>query len=339
MPRGFKLVFEVCALVLLGAILGYWVGLDLFPAASSHGTLRMVAMWLGPVALILAGVVAWRIISAFHPAPGREMERRVEELKQRHAEAVREKQFLAGDLETARAIQRMFLPDPVRSPFPQRLAFAHVFLPEMAVGGDYYDLKQLDDRRVALLMADVSGHGMSAAFVTGLIKTTFEFSYPPDQSPREFMARLNNVLERLTPPSSFAAVVFAVYDVASRELRYSNAGHNPAPILVRGSTGEVEWLDDCVDLLAGVNPDMKYQEDRLPLSPGDKFVVCTDGITDIPNAEGERFGFHRLYDCLRENAERPAGKLLEATVAAVTAHAKGLSRTDDQTILIMEVLK
>ena len=65
---------------------------------------------------------------------------------------------------------------PIRkSPFPQQLSFAHVFLPEMAVGGDYYDLKQLDDRRVALLMADVSGHGMSAAFITGLIKTTFEF--------------------------------------------------------------------------------------------------------------------------------------------------------------------
>jgi len=77
----------------------------------------------------------------------------------------------------------MFLPDPARQPFPRHLAFAHVFRPEMAVGGDYYDLKALDDRRVALLLADVSGHGMSAAFITGLIKTTFEFGYSPDQTP------------------------------------------------------------------------------------------------------------------------------------------------------------
>ena len=107
----------------------------------------------------------------------------------------------------------MFLPDPARQPFPQQLSFAHVFRPEMAVGGDYYDLKALDDRRVALLLADVSGHGMSAAFITGLIKTTFEFGYSPDQTPPQFMARLNNVLERLTPTSSFAGVIFAVYDV------------------------------------------------------------------------------------------------------------------------------
>ena len=303
---------------------------------------------------IAASVLAWAVVAAAIVVVGLgtfvilrncgildgDWERRAAEVERRHAaEMAREKHFLAGDLETARGIQRMFLPDPMKSPFPQQLAFAHVFLPEMAVGGDYYDLKQLDDHRVALLMADVSGHGMAAAFITGLIKTTFEFGWSPEQSPHEFMARLNNVLERLTPSSSFAAVVFAIYDVTAHELRYSNAGHNPAPILVRGSTGEVEWLDDWVDLLAGVNPDMKYQEDRLPLSPGDKFVLCTDGITDIPNAAGERLGFHRLYDCLRENAELSAAKLLEAIVAAVTAHANGLPRTDDQTILIMEVLK
>lgn len=289
-------------------------------------------------ALLVAGLAIYIILRNYRVLES-DSERRAVESERRGAELAREKHLFANDIETARGIQRMFLPDPGKSPFPRQLSFAHIFLPEMAVGGDYYDLKQLDDRRVALLMADVSGHGMSAAFVTGLIKTTFEFGWSPEQSPHEFMERLNNVLERLTPSASFAAVVFGIYDVASRELRYCNAGHNPAPILVRGSTGEVEWLDDSVDLLAGVNPEMKYQEDRLPLSPGDKFVLCTDGITDIPNAEGERFGLHRLYDCLRENAELSAAKLLEAIVAAVAAHANGLPRTDDQTILIMEVVK
>ena len=322
-----------CCVTLVASLLG----------ALLRGDLQSGAPWARDVIAIvcLVAAVCAAIYLVFRGITAQELdrERRAAEVERRHAEMAREKHFLAGDLETARGIQRMFLPDAGKSPFPQQLSFAHVFLPEMAVGGDYYDLKQLDDHRVALLMADASGHGMSAAFITGLIKTTFEFGYSPEQPPHEFMARLNNVLERLTPASSFAAVAFAIYDVTARELRYSNAGHNPAPILVRGSTGEVEWLDDWVDLLAGVNPDMKYQEDRLPLSPGDKFVLCTDGITDIPNAEGERFGFHRLYDCLRENAELSAARLLEAIVAAVTAHANGLPRTDDQTILIMEVLK
>jgi serine phosphatase RsbU (regulator of sigma subunit) len=324
----------VLCLAMLCCLLGFTIGFD-GPAACVAAAVAATAA--GAVCLV-ASIGTWYIARDLS-AREREEDHRAAEAERRHAEMAREHHLFAGDIETARGIQRMFLPDPGKRPFPQQLSFAHIFLPEMAVGGDYYDLKQLDDHRVALLMADASGHGMSAAFITGLIKTTFEFGWSPEQSPCEFMARLNNVLERLTPPSSFAAVVFAIYDATSRELRYSNAGHNPAPILVRGSTGEVEWLDDWVDLLAGVNPDMKYQEDRLPLSPGDKFVLCTDGITDIPNAEGERFGFHRLYDCLRENAELSAAKLLEAVVAAVTAHANGLPRTDDQTLLIMEVVK
>jgi sigma-B regulation protein RsbU (phosphoserine phosphatase) len=243
---------------------------------------------------------------------------------------------MQADLRTARGIQRAFLPDPRRRPFPAQIAFAHSFRPEIDVGGDYYDFKPLDAHRLALLLADVSGHGMSAAFVTGLIKTAFEFQNPSVESPSAFMAHLNNVLERLTPSHLFASVFYGIYDVETHVLRYANAGHSPIPIVIRADKS-LKYLDSPVDLLAGVNPEMQYQEGEVRLDRGDKLLLCTDGITDSVAPNGERFGHERFSDLLRGNAGLSADALRNAVTQAVIAHEGGGEQSDDQTLIIMEI--
>ncbi len=156
------------------------------------------------------------------------------------------------NLETARKIQRNFLPEKWVQPFADCIRFAQFYRPEMAVGGDYYDLKSLPGKRVAILLADVSGHGMSAAFVTGLIKTILEFGRTSPENPPSFIAELNDSLCTLTPSDSFAAIVYGIYSVESHILRFANAGHIPLPIVIRKQSGEVESLDTKTGLLAGV---------------------------------------------------------------------------------------
>ncbi len=262
-----------------------------------------------------------------------------QELKNRHATFVPVYEKMRRDLETARGIQRMLLPDPRLQPFPRHVTFAHMFSPEMAVGGDYYDIKRLDDHRVAILLADVSGHGMSAAFITGLIKTTLEFGRLAERRSSEFVGELNDVLERLTPSESFAAVVFAIYDVESHLLSFTNAGHGPVPIVARSSTGDIIELDSPLNLLAGIYPQIVYEEGHVELQPGDKLVLCTDGVTDSANREGERFGLARYHALIRRHTDLSAEALRDRVGQAVAEYMGPAKPDDDRTLVLMEVLK
>jgi len=311
----------------------------LLPAAVA-GLTDWHAGWVAFVSIglaLLGGLAAYLVFVAI-ASEEYDKEQQARELRRRHASLTRLYDGLQRDLNTARGIQRSFLPDPRLRPFPDHVAFAHAYLPEMAVGGDYYDLRRLDDRRVALLLADVAGHGMSAAFVTGLIKTTFEFEEALREDVSRFVARVNNVLERLTPPQSFAAMIYGIYDVATHEWTYANAGHGPAPIAVRAD-GTVEALDAPVDLLAGVNPEMIYEEGRVALAPGDKLVLCTDGVPDCMDAEGARLGEPGLRAALARNAALSAKDLCDAILTAVREHSAGAEQTDDVTVLVMEVVQ
>lgn len=299
--------------------------------------------WLEIVESVCVGLLmaAWTyVFFLIVAAEEYDKERQGRELARRHAALTDLFTRVQNDLQTARGIQRHLLPDPRRRPHPRHVAFAHLFLPEMAVGGDLYDLKAVDDRRVAVLLADVAGHGMSAAFITGLIKTTVEFGRADPAAPAAVMSELNSVLEKLTPSGSFAAAMYFVYDTGTHQLRYANAGHSPAPIIVRKRSQEVEFLEDNVNLLLGVNPDMTYDEAVVELDAGDKLVLATDGITDSISRSGEeRYGLARLHRLLTEHAGLPAGELKDRVIASIEGFSAGAERTDDQTLVVMEVLR
>jgi len=266
-------------------------------------------------------------------------EHQAKKLQERHYSLERLYRKIQEDLDTAREIQRTLLPDPRAEPFPGKVRIAQSFVPEMEVGGDYFDVKRLDERRIGLLLADVAGHGLAAAFVTGLIKTTFEYARDAAESPAMFLGELNRLLERLTPPSSYAAVVYAIYDTSTRILTWANAGHGPPPILVSPGKHSVEFLAEPSGLLAGVAPGTLYDEATRRLEPGDKILICTDGITDAVNAAGERFGTQRLERVLHDNLTASADDLIERIVAAVAEHAGDAAQSDDRTMLAMGVLE
>jgi sigma-B regulation protein RsbU (phosphoserine phosphatase) len=110
-------------------------------------------------------------------------------------------------------------------------------------------------------------------------------------------------------------------------------------MVIRRAGRKVETLHEPVGLLAGINPDMTYEEGCVSLAPGDTLVLCTDGLTDALNPAGERFGIERLHGCLVQSADAPAEELHGRIMAAITAHVGEADRLDDQTLIVMEILR
>jgi len=264
-------------------------------------------------------------------------EHQAKELAKRHEALVRAHESLGTDLERARRIQERLIPEDAFDPMPGHAAVASWFRPEMAVGGDYYDFRRLPDDRLAILLADVSGHGMSGAFVTGIIKTAFELGYRAGMSPAKFLALLNRELERMTPDDSFAAIIFAVYDAPKNTLTYATAGHAPVPMILRHSAEQV-FLHEPMGLVAGVAADATYEDGSVALEPGDKFILCTDGITDTISPEGDMYGLPRLRGLLHCAVEMSADELCRLIQSAVLTYAANAEQNDDQTLVIVEAL-
>ncbi len=306
--------------------------------AWSTGGVSHLALGLGVAVALIMGAGALVVFETIG-AVQYDKEHQAKVIQERHQALVRAYESIHTDLARARRIQQALIPGQQVQPFPDDVYIAHAFAPEMAVGGDYYDIQRVGDDRVAIVFADVAGHGMGGAFVTGIIKTTFELAGDLEGSVSEFMALLNRTLERMTPPESFAAVIFAVYDVPNHGLHYCSAGHNPPPMVVRRAEAGVERLEEAASVVAGIQPDAAFAEEAVELAPGDRFVLCTDGITESANARGELFGEERLRALLAETAQRPALVVPDRILQEVARHAGETPQADDRTIVVMEVLR
>jgi sigma-B regulation protein RsbU (phosphoserine phosphatase) len=234
-------------------------------------------------------------------------------------------------------VQQKLLPDLAQAPLRDRLHFAASFVPETDVGGDYFDVDRLGAHTLAVVFADVSGHGMSAALVTVIIKTTFHSWIEQGQPMAEFITDLNHRLCRLTPDDSFAALAVATYDTQSRRLQYSNCGHNPPPRLVRGNGDGVAELDGARGMILGAIEEAEPVLADVILQPGDKVVFATDGITEAVDDEKRMFGVERLDAFLEAHRDAPAQGLVARLVEEVARFTGSAPQKDDQTILALQV--
>jgi serine phosphatase RsbU (regulator of sigma subunit) len=244
-----------------------------------------------------------------------------------------------ADLQRAGDIQQKLLPDPNRMPHSDRLDWASSFAPETAVGGDYFDAAELGEHRVAIIFTDVSGHGMSAAFVTAIVKTAFQRWVDDGGADIErFVAELNSSLYRMTPDESFAASFIAVYDCDLQRLEYINCGHSPEPMLVPADPDEaIVTLNDARAILLGVLPDLTPHANCKTIAPGDKLLLATDGMTEAMDTGGEQYGSDRLGALIASVRQAAAVAVVEEIVRDVAEFSSGTEQYDDQTVLAMEV--
>lgn len=234
------------------------------------------------------------------------------------------------ELKRAREIQQMLLP----SQFPQLpgAQIAGAWQPAREVGGDYFDVIQLDEKRVGICVGDVAGKGITAALLMANLQASFRAFATPDASPHLVCTKLNKFLCANTAPGKFVTFFYAVLDADGRTLTYENAGHSPG-LLLR-SNGTTEFLRGGGAAL-GALPDWTYQDYVAKLQPGDKLLLSTDGITEAENNQLEEFGEERLLQVARAR-DGSALDIQRDIMQQVTTFCSGNFR-DDATLLVLRI--
>jgi serine phosphatase RsbU (regulator of sigma subunit) len=216
--------------------------------------------------------------------------------------------------------------------------------PAREVGGDYYDYVPLDDDRVALLIADVSGKGTSAALYMAELKGIILSLSQQYTSPRQLLIKANQIISRHLDTRSFITITYAVVDLRSRTLTYARAGHCPL-IYVPGPQAASRQAQILIPdgMVLGLQIDdgqlfsRALEEATVPLTTGDLFLFYTDGISETMNAEGDCFGDARLAALLERHADLPPAEIRERILREVQAFAGTAAQQDDMTMLLLGV--
>lgn len=243
------------------------------------------------------------------------------------------------DVIRARSVQERILPNLSDMPLADRIEWAGSFVPAAEVGGDYFDAHAIGPDHVAIMFADVSGHGMAAAFITAILKTTFQDWVDDGQTLKQLIHRLNHTLCRFTPDDSYAAVFAATYNAATGELTYANCGHQPEPWRLGHNDEQlnVKSLSDARNLLLGVEDEIHVVQSRLHLKPGDAVLFVSDGLVEAVNDEGQRYGTDEFEAFLRAGNADSARKLVETVVTEIASFAVGTEPNDDRTVLAFRI--
>jgi sigma-B regulation protein RsbU (phosphoserine phosphatase) len=235
------------------------------------------------------------------------------------------------EMETARQIQLSILPREI--PSLQGLDIAARYIPMTSVAGDFYDFIVIDEKRLGILVADVSGHGMPAALISSMLKIALGAQTSCASDPARVLAGLNQALYGKFQ-GHFVTAAYVLVDTGEHRLSYAGAGH--PPLIVRdNSAGKTrEFVEN--GLFLGFFDDATYTSIDIPFSEGDWGVLYTDGILEMTNLREEQFGIDRFKLSLQSNHHLSAGELVDRILEDLSRWsdtASGREPEDDITLL------
>lgn len=231
------------------------------------------------------------------------------------------------ELALANEVQRSFLPR--KRPAIPGLEFYDYYLPYNRVGGDYYDYITLPDGRLAVIVADVVGHGVPAALMMAKLASECRVCLVGEPTPLAAINALNTRM--LGPRDRYTTLVLVVLDPDSHQVTVVNAAH-PAPV-VRRADGKVEMRgEEERGTLLGIFPDMEYEEHTFELQPGDAIVLFTDGLNESMNDDDEEFGMQRICELAAQPFER-LDDLGQRILEDITRFVGGPQQTDDRCLV------
>jgi serine phosphatase RsbU (regulator of sigma subunit) len=251
---------------------------------------------------------------------------------ERHQALVVERERLRKELELSRLIQTEMLPRA-----PLRLGAAEIkgiSIPAREVGGDFFNYFALSDGRLALLVGDVSGKGVSAALLMANVQATLRARLAHEADLARLATDLDREIDETTPGPVYLTLFLGILDIARQELRYVNAGHNPQFVIHEGNGFEVMGA---TGLPIALYPGQPYGEEVVPARPGDLLFFYTDGLVEAEDESGEMFGFDRLKALLGREQRQGVDTVLHEVEDAVRRFRGNHEPMDDATLMALRL--
>jgi len=255
-------------------------------------------------------------------------------LRDAHRTVARQLLTLNSELEMAQQVQRSILPR--ETPKLPGLDITTRYIPMSSVAGDFYDFIVVDEKHVGILIADVSGHGLSSALIASMLQTALAAQSPHASNPVQVLSGLNQALYGKFQ-SHFVTAAYLFVDMNNSTVDYAGAAHPPL-LLWRARTGNVQ---ECLEngLMLGPFAGATYSTLCLSLEKGDRIVLITDGIVEAVDRSGNEFGMHRLREMIKSQQHLSANRFADALLDSLTSwseRAIGASQSDDITLLVID---
>ena len=286
-----------------------------------HLPYAQIALWFALGLAALGTVIA----SGYGLQRRRERDQAREELVQE----------LEGELQTAHDMQMGLM--PTESPKIQGFDIAGRCIPATQVGGDFFQYFPISDNRLAISLADVTGHGMESAVPVLMFSGILDSQVEAGNSLEDLFAKLNRSLHRNLDKRTFICFTMGELDTETKKFRLSNGG-GPYPYHYKAASGEIVELQ-VEGYPLGVRADTTYPVIETPLEHGDRIVFCSDGIIEAENSDEEVFGFDKTSETILKGCKQnlSAPQLLDYLINEVKSFAGDVPQGDDQTVVVLAV--
>ena len=258
----------------------------------------------------------------------RQLQTAYDELKAAQVQLI-EKERLEKELQVAAEIQMSILPDVL--PAPSGYDFGGRILPARQVGGDFYDVFDLGEDKIGVLIGDVADKGVPSAIFMARAHALIIAEADSATSPGEVLRLVNTHITRLEKSTQFVTALFGILDTKTGQFSYARAGHEP-PLLV-GAHGDVHRLPHEPGMALGLWEDITLDENNFHLAPGSLLVLYTDGMTDCRDPAGQPFGLERIKETMKALRTRSAQSACDHLLETLTSYQNGAKQDDDVTLV------
>lgn len=264
---------------------------------------------------------------------GSELKKYTENLKNE----IKTRQAIETEIQLAKRIQQTTLPDPSEFPTYGKFILTAKLNPAQDISGDFYDFFYLDDDNIAVIIADVSGKGLQAAFFMAMSKALIKnYSLADIKNPDKVLEKVNKALCLDNKLQMFVTVFLVYYNLKDGSTKYAVAGHNTA--LKISNTKEVSWGKSANNIALGIYDEAKYNLFTGVSSPGNVFILFTDGVPEAISSTGEEYGLNRLKSLVLDNTDKSPDDLADIIMDNVLTFEEK-SRFDDITLIVFKRLK